>query len=143
MTLTMADRPLSARPSAPTNFRVDGPEHRLLFDAFPRRVRALFGGQVVFDTRRGKLLHETGHLPVLYVPEPDVRRDLLEPSSHHTHCPFKGEASYWSFDDEGQTHDGVVWSYETPIDEALEIKELMCFYPDRAEVTVNGERLSK
>lgn len=86
-------------------------------------------------------LEETGLPTRYYLPREDVRMDLLRPTSFHTTCPFKGEASYWSFDFDGRTHDGIVWSYETPIPSAVEIKELMSFYPDRAEVTVDGERI--
>jgi hypothetical protein len=53
--------------------------------------------------------------------------------------PFKGEASYWSADIDGKTHDGIVWAYETPIPAATDIAGLLSFYPDRAEITVDGE----
>ena len=63
---------------------------------FPRRVRATFGGQTVFDTTRAVLLHETGLPPQVYVPLDDIRADLIPPTDHHTYCPFKGTASYWT-----------------------------------------------
>jgi len=69
-----------------------------------------------------------------------VRTELLRPTSHHTTCPFKGEASYWSAEVGGEVHENVVWSYETPIPQAEGVASLMCFYPDRTELTVNGER---
>jgi uncharacterized protein (DUF427 family) len=56
----------------------------------------MLGGETIADSRRIKLLHEQGHLPVYYFPEEDVRMDLLEAMEHTTHCPFKGDASYWS-----------------------------------------------
>jgi uncharacterized protein (DUF427 family) len=59
-------------------------------------VRAVVGGEVVADTRNGKLLHETGLLPQLYFPLADLRDGLLVPSDHTTHCPFKGDATYRS-----------------------------------------------
>ncbi len=62
--------------------------------------------------------------------------DLLRPTTFHTDCPFKGEASYWSLDINGKIHDGIVWSYEEPISGAADIKGLLCFYPDRVEMTV-------
>jgi uncharacterized protein (DUF427 family) len=117
--------------------------HTITIAPADAHVEVRIGGTLLAESDHPVVLDETGLPSRYYLPRSDVRMDLLRPTSFHTTCPFKGEASYWSFDDEGQTHDGVVWSYETPIDEALEIKELMCFYPDRAEVTVNGERLSK
>ena len=88
------------------------------------------------------LLHETGLPTRFYLPREDVRMELLRPTSFHTTCPFKGEASYWSVDIEGRSHDGIVWSYETPIPAALEIAGMMAFYPDRAQVTVDGRLIS-
>jgi uncharacterized protein (DUF427 family) len=71
-----------------------------------------------------------------------VRMDLLRPTSFHTTCPFKGEASYWSAELHGQTYDGIVWAYETPIPAAVQVAGLLSFYPNRAEVTVDGEALT-
>ena len=69
--------------------------HTLCLEDSPKRVRAIFGGETVVDSRRVKMLHETGHLPVYYFPMEDIRRDLLEERDHTTHCPFKGDASYF------------------------------------------------
>lgn len=117
MTLTLTNGPLAKAPG-PTNYAIEGPKSRLFFDDFPRRVRAIFGGEVVLDSERGKLLHETGHLPQLYVLEDDLRADLLEPTEHRTHCPHKGDASYWSFRVADRVADNAVWAYLTPNDEA-------------------------
>ena len=80
--------------------------------------------------------------PRFYIPRDDVQMDLLRPTSFHTTCPFKGEASYWSADIGGQTHDGIVWAYEAPIPAAAEIAGYLSFYPNRTEVTVDGETLA-
>ena len=96
MSLTFPGAPLASEPPATTNYAIEGPRHRLLLHPFPRRVRARFAGEVVLDSTRGALLHESNILPRLYVPLEDVRADLLERTDHATHCPFKGYASYWS-----------------------------------------------
>src|SRR5947209_4047278 len=96
MSLTMSTGPLAGQPPQTVNYRIDGPAHRLLMQQFPRRLRAMFGGETVFDTTRAMLLHETGLLPQPYVPLEDIRQDLLTATDHHTFCPFKGTASYWS-----------------------------------------------
>lgn len=118
MTLTLDSGPLSGRPPAETNYRIDGPEHRLLFSAFPRRVRAVIGGRTVLDTARGMLLHETGLLPQLYAPEEDLLASVMEPSSHTTHCPFKGDASYRNVRIGDRIVDNAVWSYPDPTPES-------------------------
>lgn len=130
MALTFSRGPLAKRP-ADANYTIEGPEHRLLFEDFPRRVRALFGGEVVVDTRRGKLLHETGLLPQLYVPEADVRTDLLERTDHKTHCPFKGDASYWTVRvGDRVAPQNAVWAYPDPIPGAAWLRGYHAFYPE-------------
>ena len=105
-----------------------------------RRVEVIIGGARVANTRRAVFLFETGLPTRYYIPREDVRTELLRPTSHHTTCPFKGEASYWSAGVGGEVHENLVWSYETPIPQAEGVASLMCFYPDRTELTVNGER---
>ncbi|AYY14556.1 DUF427 domain-containing protein [Actinobacteria bacterium YIM 96077] len=118
MTLTLNRGPLSGRPPEAVNYTIDGPEHRLLLSDFPRRVRAIFAGTEIIDSRRAKQLHETAYLPQLYVPEDDVRMDLLEPTDHRTRCPFKGDASYWSIRVDGRVADNAVWAYRDPTERA-------------------------
>ncbi|MCA1688711.1 MAG: DUF427 domain-containing protein [Actinobacteria bacterium] len=97
MALTVETGPFGERSKGTFNFDTGVLQpHTLYFEDSPRRVRVMLGGETVADSRRAKLLHETGHLPVYYFPEEDVRRDLLEKSDHTTYCPFKGVASYWS-----------------------------------------------
>jgi uncharacterized protein (DUF427 family) len=133
MTLTLSSGPLAAKPPGMTNYRIDGPKHRLLFEPFPRRVRAVFAGEVVLDTRRGMLLHESAHLAQLYVPEGDVRAELLEPTDHTTHCPFKGDASYWSVRVGDRVAENAVWGYPTPLEEADWLKGYQAFYAKRMD----------
>ncbi len=133
MSLTLSHGPLSGKPPATVNYTVDGPVHRLLLDAFPRRVRALLGGATVLDTRRGMLLHETGILPRLYVPAEDVRTDLLERTATSTHCPFKGDASYWTVRAGESVAEDAVWGYEDPKPEAGWLRGHLAFYWERMD----------
>ena len=114
MSLTMSTGPLAGMAPETVNYRIDGPAHKLLMHEFPRRVRATFGGQTVFDTTRAMLLHETGLLPQVYVPLDDIRADLLRPTDHHTFCPFKGTASYWTVAAGGRVAENAVWAYPEP-----------------------------
>lgn len=128
MTLTLSHGPLSGRPPEAVNYRIEGPAHRLLFDDFPRRVRAVLAGETIADTDRGKLLHETGLLPVLYFPEEDLRSDLLEPSDHSTHCPFKGDASYRSIRVGDRVAENAVWYYPEPLEGATWLRGYAAIY---------------
>jgi uncharacterized protein (DUF427 family) len=115
MSLTLSHGPLGKQRPAEVNYRVDGPARLLFFGDFPRRVRARFGDHTVLDTCGGRLLHESGLLPVLYVPDSDISHELLHPTDHTSHCPFKGDASYWSVRADGRTAENAVWAYPEPI----------------------------
>ena len=129
MSLTFPGAPLASEPPATTNYAIDGPRHRLLLHPFPRRVRALFAGEVVLDSTRGALLHESNILPRLYVPLEDVRADL-QPSATTAVCPYKGEASFWSL---GAVEDAG-WSYEDPLESMLKARGNVCFDASKVEV---------
>ncbi|MFG2088437.1 DUF427 domain-containing protein [Spirillospora sp. NPDC048824] len=133
MSLTMRPGPLAGSPGDEVNFSLDGPKHRLFMHGFPRRVRARFAGETVLDTERGRLLHETGLLPVLYVPEEDVRTDLLEQTAHSTYCPFKGDAAYWTVRVGGRAAENAVWAYPEPKPESEWLRGLMAFYWGRMD----------
>ena len=116
MTLTLGSGPLSSNGAGSLNFDMaDAPKHRLLFDDYPRRMRAFLDGQPLLDTTRGKLLHESNILPVFYLPIEDLDKNLLEESGHTTHCPFKGDASYWSLHVGDQLIENAVWHYPQPL----------------------------
>lgn len=138
MSLTLFHGPLSGRP-AEANYRIEGPAHRLFFEDFPRRVRASYGGETVLDTRRGKLLHETGLLPQLYVPRQDVRFDMLEATDHTTHCPFKGDACYWSVRAGERAVENAVWAYPQPHETAPWLHDYVAVYWDAMEAWFDEE----
>lgn len=139
MTLTFPGAPLASEPPTTTNYAIDGPRHRLLLHPFPRRVRARFAGEVVLDSTRGALLHESNILPRLYVPFEDVRGDLLERTEHTTHCPFKGDASYWSVRVGDRVAENAVWTYESPIAEASWLRGLVSVYPERMDAWLDED----
>lgn len=118
MTLTLGTGPLAAGAPTTTNYRLDGPAHQLLFTAFPRRIRATFGGATIVDSEHAMLLHESNIFPVVYVPVADVASDLLTKTELSTTCPFKGDASYWSISAGDQVAENAVWGYESPIESA-------------------------
>jgi len=99
----------------------------------PKRVRVLFNGKYIADSRRARLLREAGHPPVYYFPAEDVRTDLLHPTDHTTTCPYKGEARYWSVELEGREAENAVWSYPEPIPEAAPIAGYLAFYWNKVD----------
>lgn len=108
-----------------------------------RHVRVLVDGEVVADTRRASILYETGLPARYYVPKTDVRMELLTPTDSTTGCPYKGFASYWSVTVGGTTHDDLAWGYRTPLPESAGVAGLVCFYNERVDIEVDGERLER
>jgi uncharacterized protein (DUF427 family) len=104
-----------------------------------RHVVVSIDGQVVADTHHPRLLFETGLPTRYYIPPEDVRMDLLRPSEKHTHCPYKGEASYWSTD----TEQDVAWFYPDPIPEQPKIRGLLAFFNERVDIDVDGETVER
>ena len=84
MTLTLGTGPLAAGAPDTTNYTLDGPQHKLLFSSFPRRIRGALAGQTVVDSERVMLLHESNIFPVLYFPTDDVSMELLTRTDHST-----------------------------------------------------------
>jgi uncharacterized protein (DUF427 family) len=132
MTLTRGSGPLGGRPAA-SNYTIDAPAHRILFEPDGRRLRAFVGDRPVLDTTRAHLLHETGIRPVAYVPLEDFDEELLERTATSTHCPFKGDASYWTLRVGDDVREDAVWAYEEPLDEAAWLRGFAALAFDRAD----------
>src|SRR5205814_6455788 len=96
MGLMTGTGPLSKRPAGSFNFEPPAPGRALYLEPTPKRLRVEVGGETIADSRRAMMLHESGLQPVYYCPPEDVRADVLESGDRHTHCPKKGDASYYS-----------------------------------------------
>jgi len=97
-------------------------------------------GVTVADSRQPRILFETGLPPRYYLPLTDLRMDLLRPTDTQTHCPYKGTASYWSVDTGQAVHTDVVWLYRTPLPESQKVAGLACFYNEKVDIVLDGER---
>jgi uncharacterized protein (DUF427 family) len=104
-----------------------------------RHVRVELDGEVLADSRAPFLLFETKLPTRYYLPREDVRTDLLAPTDTHTRCPYKGVASYWSAELGGQVHADIAWTYPDPIRENPQLRDLVCFFNERVDITVDGE----
>ena len=109
------------------------PDYKVILERSPRRVRVKFNGEWVADSTAAHLLFETRHLPVYYFPRADVRMDKLAPTDHHTFCPYKGTASYWTIRVGDKVSENAVWGYPDPYDEVPALKDFVAFYWDRVD----------
>lgn len=104
-----------------------------------RHVVVEIGGVTIADSTRSTLLFET-HLPTrYYFPREDVRMDLFAPSEKRSACAYKGYARYWSAE---QVPD-VAWTYEDPHQDAVPVKDMVCFFNERVDLVIDGERLER
>ena len=92
------------------------------------------GGAVIGETDRAVWLHEAGHDPRLYFPRDDVAMDFMDKSETTTHCPPKGDASYYSVVSKSTTIRDACWSFETPLPGADSIAGMLAFYEDKVAV---------
>ena len=105
-----------------------------------RHVRVEVDGTTVAESHKPTLLFETG-LPVrYYLPKPHVRMDLLTPSETVSHCPYKGEAEWWSVRLGDAVHGDLAWSYRTTLPESQKIVGLVSFFDEKVDVYVDGVR---
>lgn len=104
-----------------------------------RHVVVSFQGTVLADSRRAVALLETSLPTRWYVPAEDVRLDLLEPSPLVTTCAYKGHASYLSVRGAGEEGRDLAWSYADPLNDAVPVRDLLCFWSERTDLTLDGE----
>jgi uncharacterized protein (DUF427 family) len=115
------------------------PFHRIEIVHSSRSVRVERDGELLAASSRPYLLFEAP-LPVrYYLPPEDVGEEVLQPSSTRTVCAYKGQAAYWSLENE----DDIAWSYPEPLREAAEVKDRIAFFNERVDLVVNGIRLDR
>lgn len=119
----MSDKPI----------KIPGPDHPITTERNPARVVVTLGGRVIADTRDALALREATYPAVQYIPREDVDMSLLERTDHSSHCPYKGDASYFSIPLGGERSRNAVWTYESPHAAVAAIKGRLAFYPDRVD----------
>ena len=110
-----------------------GPEHPISVRPYFGRIRVIWQGRAIADSDRALELREAGYDPVYYLPRADVDMEVLAPSAHRTHCPYKGEARYWSLGAGAEGAADAAWSYEDPYPAVADIRGAMAFDPARVE----------
>jgi uncharacterized protein (DUF427 family) len=108
-------------------------DHPITISPNPNRVCVRFAGRTVADTTRALTLQESTYPPVQYVPLADVDMSLLARTEHTTHCPYKGDASYYSIKADGRVAENAIWGYERPFPGVAEIAGYVAFYPNRVD----------
>ena len=118
--------------------KLPGPDHPIAIAPHAARVRVRVGNRVVADTMRALALREAHYPVVYYIPRDDTDMRLLTATDHSTHCPYKGDASYFTISADGRDAVNAVWSYEQPYPAVAEIKDYLAFYPNRVDAIEVG-----
>jgi len=111
-----------------------GPDHPITIVPATCRWRAAFAGHVIADSARALVLAEAGRGPVVYFPREDVAMEYMSRTDRSTHCPYKGDATYYTVLMDGRFAENAVWSYEAPFPAMEAIGSHLAFYPDKVEV---------
>ena len=114
-------------------------EYQIRFEPSRKRVRVEFNGTRIADSAHALVVHETRLPPAYYFPVADVRTDLLAKTEHTTHCPFKGNASYWTLKVGEQVAENAAWAYEEPYREAERIRGYLSFYRSKVSAIYEGD----
>src|ERR1700712_2515778 len=114
--------------------KLPSPDHPITITAAPRRIRVSAGDVVIAETTHALSLKEASYPAVQYVPREDVKLTLLARTGRVTHCPYKGDANYFSVVADGKTIENAVWTYETPFPAMAEISGHLAFFPDKVKI---------
>lgn len=108
-------------------------DRRIDIEPHPKRVRVMFAGKPIADTTAALRLQEESYPPVFYIPRADADMSLLRRTDHHTFCPFKGDASYYSIAVGDRVAENAVWTYEQPYPLAVPVGSYLAFYGSKVD----------
>jgi uncharacterized protein (DUF427 family) len=114
--------------------KLPGPDHPITLTPAPQRWRAKYAGHVIADSDNAIVLQEADYPAVVYFPKADVSMEYMGRTPRSTHCPYKGDASYFTVTMDGHIAENAVWSYELPYPAMEQIAERLAFYTDKIEV---------
>jgi uncharacterized protein (DUF427 family) len=114
--------------------KTPGPDHPITIEPAAKRWRARFADHVIADSTDALILREADYPARIYFPRADAAMAYMSRTQRSTHCPYKGDASYFTILMDGRFADNAVWSYETPFPAMEAIAGRLSFYPDMVDV---------
>jgi uncharacterized protein (DUF427 family) len=124
---------METKNSESKQIKIPGPDHPITISPAEGTVRVSVAGQIVAESTRALRLEEKGYAPVYYLPRNDTEMSLLVRSTHGIHCPYKGDAAYYSIPIGGTKSEDAVWTYEEPYEAVANIQGYLAFYPSRVD----------
>ena len=92
-------------------------------------MKAIFNNQIIAESDHTEVV-EGNH----YFPSEAVHKEYFKPTDLHTTCPWKGLASYYTVEVNGEKSDNAAWYYPEPKDAAKKIKDYVAFYTSKVKV---------
>ena len=123
------DKPANPSPGFQRN-----PDKVITVEPYRGTVTVTAGDKVIARSTRAKLLSEPPYPAAYYIPFDDIDFAKLDATDHSTHCPYKGDANYFSIVADGKVIENSIWSYETPFPAMAEISGHLAFYPDKVRI---------
>jgi uncharacterized protein (DUF427 family) len=114
--------------------KLPGPDHPITITKNPHRIRVTADGVVIAETTHALTLKEASYPAVQYIPRADAKLELLARTDRVTHCPYKGDANYFSVNAPGKVIENSIWTYEKPFPAMIEITGHLAFYPDKVKI---------
>ena len=114
--------------------KIPGPDHPITITPTRKRIRVMVGDTLLADTTAALTLQEATYPAVQYIPRRDADLAHLVRSDRVTHCPYKGDANYFSIKAGDQTIENSIWTYEKPFPAMAEIAGHLAFYPDKVTI---------
>jgi uncharacterized protein (DUF427 family) len=111
-----------------------GPDHPITISPAVKRMRVKVNDHVIADSAEVLMLKEASYPEVAYFPRADVEMGFLSKTARSSHCPYKGDASYFTLHIDGDIKENAVWSYEAPFLAMTEIRDRLAFYPNQVEI---------
>lgn len=113
--------------------KIPGPDHPITIAQAGKVWRAVYKGQTIAESADVLVMQEASYPPVAYFPRKDVQMNRLTGTDHHTYCPYKGEASYFSIHAGSATEENAVWTYDQPCDAVASIRGRLAFYTTKLD----------
>jgi uncharacterized protein (DUF427 family) len=113
--------------------KIPGPDHPITITPSDKRIRVRFGGRIVADSMRTKTLKESSYPAMHYIPREDADMSAFVRTDHASHCPYKGDAAYYTIKVGDKTAENAIWTYEQPYPAVAEIAGHLCFYANRVD----------
>ena len=137
----MFKRPKPIKPKAGQESVWDYPRPPIVQPS-DKKIRIVFGGEVIAESTNARRVLETSHPPVYYLPQADVQMQFFSSTARESFCEFKGRAVYWTLFIGEHEAQNAAWSYPDPSSRFATIKDHIAVYPSLMDACyVDGEQV--